>query len=249
MVIQHPRINPNGLTFPSLLWSRLPTVEKFVQVSWYPYGISQRKMMMCTKLLSLFQMNSTAQLVQYFILSLWHLNNWRTLKVQLFWSPRLIGTFFPQLQLATWACAVNHFLVAAISFLPNGIAENVAETGKLKDTAHVRVAEKKYFQMKIAVITWSHSKKEFWTVWMPWKLNVCLLLWFGITLSKFLYEINKDVEFEIWIWMPVLQCLLIGTFYNLELQIATWAYTINNFLFASTRLFPDCVAENVDAAR
>ena len=37
-----------------LLCPRSPTVEKFVQVSWYPYGISHGKMMMmmmssCTK--------------------------------------------------------------------------------------------------------------------------------------------------------------------------------------------------------
>ena len=45
-VNQHQRMDPNGLAFPSLLYPRSPTVEKFVQVSWYPYGISQGKMMM-----------------------------------------------------------------------------------------------------------------------------------------------------------------------------------------------------------
>ena len=39
-------MDPNGCTFPPLLCPRLPTVEKFVQVSWYPYGISHGKMMM-----------------------------------------------------------------------------------------------------------------------------------------------------------------------------------------------------------
>ena len=33
-------MDPNGRTFPPLLCPRSPTVERFVQVSWYPYGIS-----------------------------------------------------------------------------------------------------------------------------------------------------------------------------------------------------------------